>query len=191
MSSDGFIPVHGGYEALLSYQRAVVVYDGTVYFTRRWLPAYGDRTVDQMVQAARSGKQNIVEGSMASGTSKEMEIKLTNVARASLAELKEDYQDFIRTRGHTIWQPADRYAQHLKKLIYEESTAYATFRKGIENDDPAISANILLGLVNVTIFLLKKQIDSLEQAFLKDGGLRERMTRARLQSRSAQRGSGS
>ena len=189
MSTDGFIPAHGGYESLLSYQRAVVVYDGTVYFTRRWLPAYGDRTVDQMVQAARSGKQNIVEGSMASGTSKEMELKLTNVARASLAELKEDYQDFIRTRGHAIWQPGGRYAQHLKKLIHRESTAHPTFRKGIKNDDPAIAANLLLGLVNVTLFLLKKQIDSLKRAFLKDGGLRERMTRARLQSRSAQRGS--
>ncbi len=187
MTNDGFIPAHGGYENLLSYQRSVVVYDGTVFFTKRWLPARGDRTVDQMVQAARSGKQNIVEGSMASGTSKEMELKLTNVARASLVERQEDYQDYLRTRQHSMWPPTHRYALRLRKLIFEESTGYATFRKGIESDNAAIAANVLLGLVKVTVFLLKKQVESLEKAFLKDGGLRERMTAARLRSRRDQR----
>ena len=95
---DGFIPAHGGYRKLRSYQKAQIVFDGTVFFCARFLDKR-DRTVDQMIQAARSGKQNIVEASQASGTSKEMEIKLTNVARASLAELEEDYQDFLRTRG--------------------------------------------------------------------------------------------
>src|SRR5579884_941028 len=94
---EGFIPPHGGYQSLLSYRKAEIVYDATVYFCARFLDTR-DRTYDQMVQAARSGKQNIVEGSMASGTSKEAEIKLTNVARASLEELLVDYGDFLRTR---------------------------------------------------------------------------------------------
>ncbi len=89
----GFIPPFGGYRNLITFQKAEIIYDGTIYFTRRFFDKY-DRTVSQMVQAARSGKQNIAEGSMASGTSKEMEIKLTNVARASLEELKIDYEDF-------------------------------------------------------------------------------------------------
>src|SRR4051812_16522697 len=91
----GFIPPHGGYRKLLSYQKAEVIYDLTFRFCQRFLTR-GDRTIDQMVQAARSGKQNIAEGSQAAGTSKEMEIKLTNVARASLEELLVDYQDFLR-----------------------------------------------------------------------------------------------
>ena len=94
-----FIPPHGGYKGLLSCQKAEMVYDATVIFCEKFLRKY-DRTVDQMVQGARSGKQNIVEASMASATSKETEIKLTNVARASLEELLTDYHDFLRTRGH-------------------------------------------------------------------------------------------
>ncbi len=94
--ANGFIPPHGGYQDLLSYQKSVIVYDVTVKFCSRFLGKF-DRTVDQMVQAARSGKQNIIEGSMASGTSKQTEIKLTNVARASLEELLEDYRDYLRT----------------------------------------------------------------------------------------------
>ena len=94
-----FIPKHGGYRRLRSYQKAQIVYDGTVYFCNRWIER-GSRTRDQMIQAARSGKQNIVEGSMASATSSEMEIKLTGVARASLEELLEDYRDFLRVRSY-------------------------------------------------------------------------------------------
>jgi len=95
-NKNGFIPKHGGYKNLLSFKKAEIVYDGTVYFCSRFFNKR-DRTVDQMVQAARSGKQNIVEASMASGTSKETEIKLSNVARASLEELLNDYRDFLRT----------------------------------------------------------------------------------------------
>ena len=93
--AEQFIPLHGGYENLLSFQKARIVYDGTVRFCERFL-GKGDRTRDQRIQAARSGKQNILEGSQASGTSKETELKLTNVARASLEELLEDYRDFLR-----------------------------------------------------------------------------------------------
>lgn len=102
INNNGFIPSHGGYKNLLSYQKSEIIYDGTIYFTKRFFTKY-DRTIDQMVQAARSGKQNIVEASMASATSKETEIKLTNVARASLEELKIDFQDFLRTNKLPIW----------------------------------------------------------------------------------------
>src|SRR5580765_7041073 len=101
--TERFIPPHGGYEKLLSFQKARIVYDGTVRFCQRFLEKR-DRTVDQMVQAARSGKQNILEGSRASGTSKETEIKLTNVARASLEELLEDYRNFLRVRHARLWE---------------------------------------------------------------------------------------
>src|SRR5438093_7344375 len=103
----GFIPPHGNYQELLSYQKAEVVYDLTYCFCQRFLNK-GDRTIDQMVQAARSGKQNIAEGSKASGTSKETEIKLTNVARASLEELLVDYHDFLRVRDLRLWEKIPR-----------------------------------------------------------------------------------
>ncbi|HEV7927258.1 MAG TPA: four helix bundle suffix domain-containing protein [Verrucomicrobiae bacterium] len=182
----GFIPVHGGYRNLLSYQKAQIVYDGTVRFCERLLQKR-DRTYDQMIQAARSGKQNILEGSQASGTSKEAEIKLTNVARASLEELLEDYRDLLRVRGIEEWSKDHRYARRLQELNRQPDANYATFQKGIENPDPAIAANVMIGLIKVTNYLLDRQIKRLEQDFLKEGGLRERMTRARLAARSQQR----
>jgi len=178
----GFIPPHGGYQKLLSHQKAEIVYDATVYFCDRFIDRRS-RTHDQMVQAARSGKQNIIEGSMASGTSKEMEIKLTNVARASLEELLADYRDFLRTRGLTEWTKDHPYAQRLRELNRTPDANFETFRKGIENVDPAISANVIIGLIRVASFLLDKQLKALEQAFLKEGGLRERMTKARIEVR--------
>lgn len=122
-----FIPAHGGYRKLLSYQRAEVVYDATVRFCRRFLDRR-DRTVDQMIQAARSGKQNIIEGSMASGTSKEIEIKLTNVARASLEELLADYRDFLRVRGIKEWPRDDPQARRLRELVRTPGANYDTFK---------------------------------------------------------------
>ncbi len=114
-NESGFIPSHGGYQGLLSYRKAEVVYDLTFRFCQRFLTT-GDRTVDQMVQAARSGKQNIAEGSKASGTSKKMEIKLTNVARASLEELLIDYGDFLRVRDLPTWKKESREAAFVRKL---------------------------------------------------------------------------
>jgi four helix bundle protein len=105
--TEGFIPPHGGYKELLSYRKAKIIFDGTKLFCRRFLDRR-DRTVDQMVQAARSGKQNILEGSKASGTSKETELKLMGVARASLEELLEDYDDFLRTHKLRLWDNEDR-----------------------------------------------------------------------------------
>lgn len=180
--SEGFIPVHGGYQNLLSYQKSQIVYDATIYFCDRFIDRRS-RTHDQMVQAARSGKQNIVEGSMASGTSKEMEVKLTNVARASLEELLTDYRDFLRTKGMEEWTKEHPYARRLRQLNRTPDANFETFRKGIEHADPAICANVIIGLIRVTNYLLDRQIKQLEAAFLKEGGLRERMTRARLESR--------
>jgi len=178
-----FIPAHGGYETLLSFQKSRIVYDGTVKFCARFLKK-SDRTYDQMVQAARSGKQNILEGSQASGTSKETEIKLTNVARASLEELLEDYRDYLRVRNIEEWPKAHRYTRRLRELNRQPDSNYETFKKGIENPDPAIAANVLIGLIKLTNYLLDQQLRQLEQAFLQEGGLRERMTRARLTQRS-------
>lgn len=176
---DGFIPPHGGYEHLHSYQKALIVYDATLYFCRRFISPK-DRTFDQMVQAARSGKQNIVEGSQISGTSKELELKLTNVARASQQELLEDYRDFLRDRGLEEWTKEHRYTQRLRQLNRTPGANYETFRKGIEHPDPAICANVIMGLIKVTNYLLDQQIRGLEKAFVEQGGLREAMTRARL-----------
>lgn len=184
--NDGFIPVHGGYRDLCSYRKAVIVYDATVRFCDRFVPRHGDRTRDQMIQAARSGKQNIVEGSQMSGTSKELELKLTNVARASLEELAEDYCDFLRLRGAAEWPATHPYARRLRALNRQPNADYETFRKGIEHEDPLIAANVILGLTRATCYLLDQQLRQLEQAFLEKGGLREAMTRARLSHRASQ-----
>jgi four helix bundle suffix protein len=180
-----FIPRHGGYEQLLSFQKARIVYDGTVWFCENYLNRF-DRTRDQMIQAARSGKQNILEGSQASGTSKETEIKLTNVARASLEELLEDYRDFLRVRGISEWGREHRLTHRLRELNRQPVTNYETFRRAIESHDPGISANAMIGLIRLTTYLLDRQIRRLEQDFLREGGLRERMARARLAQRGKQ-----
>jgi four helix bundle suffix protein len=177
-----FIPPHGGYKNLISYQRAEIVYDATVYFCGHFVDRRS-RTHDQMIQAARSGKQNIIEASMASATSKETEIKLTNVARASLEELLADYRDFLRVRGLQEWPLEHPYVDRLRVLLRTPNPCYETFRKGIEHPDPAISANVIIGLIRVANTLLDRQIRSLERAFVQEGGLRERMTRARLEER--------
>jgi len=183
--SPGFIPAHGGYEQLLSFQKARIVHDGTVYFCDRFVDKRS-RTHDQMVQAARSGKQNILEGSQASGTSKETEIKLTNVARASLEELLEDYRDFLRTGGHPQWDKNAKEALFVRKLGAQKNTSYETYRTYLETRPADVVANILICLIHQTNYLLDQQLRRLEQDFVKEGGLRERMTRARLDERARQ-----
>lgn len=182
-NTEGFIPQHGGYRNLITYQKSEIIYDGTVYFTKRFFGKY-DRTIDQMVQAARSGKQNIAEASMASATSKETEIKLTNVARASLEELKIDYEDFLRTNKLLLWDKEHRLTQRLRELNKIPNAKYETFRKAIENESPEICANAMIGLIKVCTYLLNKQIKALETAFVNEGGLRERMTKARINKRN-------
>jgi len=184
-NSPGFIPAHGGYENLLSFQMARIVYDGTVRFCERFLRK-SDRTYDQMVQAARSGKQNILEGCQASGTSKETEIKLINVARASLEELLEDYRDFLRVRDARLWQKDSKEALFVRKLGSTKNRSYETYRTYLETRPPEVVANILICLVHQTNYLLDQQLRQLEKAFVQEGGLRERMTRARLAERAKQ-----
>jgi four helix bundle suffix protein len=179
------IPPHGGYETLLSFQKARIVYDGTVWFCKHFV-SKRDRTHDQMIQAARSGKQNILEGSQASGTSKATEIKLTNVARASLEALLEDYRDYLRTHSIAEWTKDHPYTRRLRQLNRQPDATYETFRKGIEHSDAAIAANVMIGLIKVTAYLLDRQIRQLETAFVREGGFRERMTRARLTERKKQ-----
>jgi four helix bundle suffix protein len=181
--TERFIPQHGGYEDLLSFQKARVIYDATVWFCGRYLQRR-DRTNDQMIQAARSGKQNILEGSLASGTSKKTEIKLTNVARASLEELLEDYRDFLRVRGLRLWEKDSRQALFVRRLGRTENVTYETFRTYIETRPPEVAANIVICLIHQTNYLLDQQIRQLEKAFVTEGGLSERMTKARVAARS-------
>lgn len=180
------LPPRGDYHTLLSYQKSEVVYEITYRFCKRCL-AKGDRTIDQMVQAARSGKQNIIEGSKAALTSKETEIKLTNVARASLEELLEDYLDFLRVRDMRIWDKDGREALYIRKLSKTTPLTFEVFREFVETRPPEVLANIAICLIHQANYLLDRQLKGLEKAFLKDGGLRERMTRARLHARDQQR----
>ena len=179
------LPPHGGYEQLLSFRKSRMIYDGTVKFCERFIDKYS-RTCDQMVQAARSGKQNILEGSQASGTSKETELKLTNVARASLEELLEDYRDYLRTVRQPLWAKDSKEALFVRKRGSAANVSYETFREFMETRPGHVVANILICLIHQTNFLLDQQIRRLEQDFLKEGGLRERMTRARLNYRARQ-----
>ena len=182
MIDHSFIPPHGGYEDLKSFRKTRIVYDATVRFCERFHD-HRDRTVDQMVQAARSGKQNILEGSQASGTSKEMEIKLVNVARASLEELLEDYRDFLRNADQPMWDKDSREALFVRRLGAREDVSFESFRPFIETRPAPVIANILICLIHQANYLLDRQLRSLEKEFLDEGGLRERMTRARLDAR--------
>ena len=184
--AERFIPAHGGYEGLLSFQKARVVYDATVWFCGKYLRR-GDRTIDQMIQAARSGKQNILEGSLASGTSKKTEVKLTNVARASLEELLEDYRDYLRVRGFRLWEKDSREALFVRRLGRSDDVTYETYRTYIETRPPEVAANIIICLIHQTNYLLDQQIRQLEKAFVSEGGLSERMMKARLAERSRKR----
>jgi four helix bundle suffix protein len=170
---------------LLSFQKARVVFDATLCFCERFVRP-GDCTRDQMVQAARSGKQNILEGSQASGTSKETEIKLVNVARASLEELLKEFRDFLRVRGVPAWDKNSREALFVRRLGWRKDVSYETYRTYIETRPPEVVANIILCVIHQANYLLDQQLRQLERAFLHEGGLRERMTSARLAERSRQ-----
>ena len=189
MKEQRLLPPHGNYRELKSFQKAEIVYDLTYRFCERFLRK-GDRTIDQMVQAARSGKQNIIEGSKASGTSKEMELKLTNVARASLEELLADYEDFLRVRDVAIWDKESKEASYVRRLGGRAGVNFEAFREFVETRPGEVVANIALCLINQANYLLDQQIRRLEQDFLKEGGLRERMTKARIESRARQQRAG-
>lgn len=182
---EGFLPAYGNYRALKSFQKAEIVYDVTFRFCGRFF-SRGDRTVDQMVQAARSGKQNIVEGCKASGTSKETELKLTNVARASLEELVADYEDYLRSHDAPIWDKDSEKAKYVRRLGGKTGVSFEDFREFVETRPGEVVANIALCLIHQANFLLDQQIRRLERDFLKEGGIRERMMRARVESRKRQ-----
>ena len=172
--------IHGGYRNLRSYQTTTLIYDLTVEFCKLYIEKYS-RTNDQMIQAARSGKQNIAEGSQASGTSKKTEIKLVGVARASLEELLLDYEDFLRQRGLKIWNKDDLRAKEKRNLTYKFDKSYETYRSYLKN--PETGANCLICLINQANYLLDRQIQSLENSFIKDGGYTENLFRKRVSQR--------
>jgi four helix bundle suffix protein len=163
-----------------------VVYDITFRFAHKYL-AKGDRTVDQMIQSARSGKKNVLEGSKAALTSKETEIKLTSVARASLEELLDDYRDFLRVRELREWDKNSREALFVRKLGRKVPQTYELYREFVETRSPEVVANIAICLIHQANYLIDQQLRRLEKDFLKQGGVRERMTRARLNQRARQR----
>lgn len=176
------IPPHGGYQNLKSFQHAELVYDATVKFCDRFIDRRS-RTHDQMVQAARSGRQNIAEGSQASGTSKKMELKLVGVARASLEELLLDYKDFLRQRDLPLWPKDHPTAQVIRRFAYAPDRSYSTYKSYVESAPPDVAANTLICLIHQTNYLLDQQLRQLEQAFLKDGGFTERLYKARTEAR--------
>lgn len=172
-----FLKLKGRYRSLYAYQKAEIIYDITFYFTQHFLTK-GDRTIDQMLQAARSGKQNIAEGSKASTTSIETEIKLTNVAKASLEELLIDYEDYLRVRNKEQW--------HIGHPRYDKVRTFASSKEIFElypsllpKYDDASLANLCITLINQTTFLLRRLIEKQQEVFLQKGGVREQMSVAR------------
>ena len=174
---------HGGYEQLKSYQTAEILFDATNAFCDRFIDPHS-RTFDQMVQAARSGKQNIAEGSQASGTSKKMELKLTSVARASLEELLKDYHDFLRLRGLPLWGKNGAKAMAVRKLAYASDRTYRSYQPRVERGSPETAANALICLIRQATYLLDQQLRAQEQQFLDEGGFTEALHRARRARRS-------
>jgi four helix bundle suffix protein len=182
-SPESILRPRGDYRTLLSFQKAEVIYDITFRFAHKFL-ARGDRTVDQMIQSARSGKKNILEGSKAALTSTETEIKLTNVARASLEELLDDYNDFLRARDLPVWDKDSKEAQYVRRLGRKEPQTFDHYREFAETRSPEVIANIARCLIYQTNYLLDQQLRRLEKDFIENGGLRERMTRVRLEQRA-------
>lgn len=171
----------GNYKQLLSYQKADVIYQLTFDFCNRFLQK-GDRTIDQMVQAARSGKQNIVEGCAASSTSAKTEIKLINVAKASFKELLEDYQDYLKTRHHLQWEKGSREYEFMRQLGRDHNDA-EFFMKLAASRPPETIANMAIILINQADYLLFRQLERLEKDFIENGGFSERMTELRRKKR--------
>jgi four helix bundle suffix protein len=177
-AGSSLIPSHGGYRNLKSFQSAEIVFDATVKFCDRFIDKRS-RTHDQMVQAARSGRQNIAEGSQASGTSKKTEVKLVGVARASLEELLLDYEDFLRQRGFALWERNDPKAREIRGLAYQQNRTYLTYRTYIESSPAEVAANTIICLIHQTNYLLDQQLRQLEREFLEQGGFTERLYKMR------------
>ena len=186
-NSDRLLPPRGDYRTLLSFQKAEVLFDITFRLAHKYLAKH-DRTIDQMIQADRSGKKNLLEGSKAGLTSKETEIKLTGVARSSLEELLDDYLDYLRVRDLRIWEKDSKEAQYVRKLGRKTPQSYEIYREFVRTRPPEVIANIAICLLHQTNYLVGQQLRRLDKDFLAQGGLRERMTRARLQVRNGSNG---
>ena len=181
----------GGYRDLRSFQAATIIYDATYWFCERYLEPRS-RMSDQMVQAARSGRQNIAEGSRASATSSQTELRLMNVARASLEELLLDYEDYLRHRHLKRWKPDSPEAMAVRNIgrnradqsdPSDPTDQYALYAEWLDHVDPAIRANALICLINQANTLLDRQIEALEAQFIEEGGYSEQLATARLAAR--------
>lgn len=182
MSNLSFLPRKGNYRDLIAYQKAECIYDITYYFAHRFLKN-SDRTVDQMIQAARSGKQNIAEGSAASSTSSETEIKLINVSRASFQELLTDYEDYLRVRNLGQWSVTSEKAVKTREVCAKHNDSKFYMDRMDARTDGTI-ANIAITLIHQEDVILRKLLERLQTDFVKNGGIRESMTQARLSYRN-------
>ena len=172
----------GDYNNLIAYKKSVIIYDITFFFTQHFLQK-GDRTIDQMLQAARSGKQNIAEGNRAAATSTETEIKLTNVAKASLEELLIDYQDYLRTRNKLLWDASNPRYEKMRTYAASE-LIFDQYHSLLHKYNDEALANLCITLIHQTSFLLYRLLEKQEKNFLKEGGIKERMYQARLNVRN-------
>ena len=172
----------GDYNNLIAYKKSVIIYDITFFFTQHFLQK-GDRTIDQMLQAARSGKQNIAEGNRAAATSTETEIKLTNVAKASLEELLIDYQDYLRTRDKLLWDTSDPRSERMRAYAASE-LVFDQYHSLLHKYNDEALANLCITLIHQTSFLLYRLLEKQEKNFLKEGGIKERMYQARVNVRN-------
>lgn len=184
MPAEKFLPTKGGYRGLVAYQIAEIIYDITFYFANRFLDRR-DRTIDQMIQAARSGKQNIDEGSKASATSSKTEITLTNVGKASLEELLLDYEDYLRVRQLSLWGKDHPRFARLREFCKSDSLMknYACLLPRLSDEE---ICNLSITLINQATYMLRRLIERQQKIFLESGGVSEQMTRARLDYRSKQ-----
>lgn len=188
----------GGYRDSCSFQTATIIYDATYWFCEKFLDSRS-RTVDQMVQAARSGRQNIAEGSRAAATSSQTELRLLNVARSSLDELLLDYEDFIRHRRMRQWEPDEAEAMAVRRVPQNfkqdqtdqsdltdlsDAERWALYAPWLEHSDPAVRANALICLINQANYLLDRQIQAAETQFIEEGGYSEQLAVARLAARN-------
>ncbi|MBR4676788.1 MAG: four helix bundle suffix domain-containing protein [Bacteroidales bacterium] len=181
MAENNFLPQHGHYKHLRVYKVTEIIYDITYYFTQKYL-SRGDRTVDQMIQAARSGKQNIAEGNQASATSAETEIKLTNVAKASLEELLIDYEDYLRVRHIEQWGKLHPRYEPMRKYARSESIINDYNKYIVRMTDEEI-ANLCITLIHQAIYMLYKLLEHQQDRFVKEGGIKEKMYKARTEYR--------
>lgn len=186
----------GGYRRLRSFRTTTVIYDATVRFCDRFIGKYS-RMADQMVQAARSGRQNIAEGSRASASSSQTELRLVNVARASLDELLLDYEDFLRQRKLTVWSKDDTQAAAVRAVgrrlqstdqsdpsAQSDQSDYSHYARWLEHKNPEIVANAIICLIHQANYLLDRQINSLEWAFITEGGYSEQLAAQRIRERA-------